>query len=114
MSRNSEILNIILGVLLLLGLHFVALCAFLFLVSLLSSLNSYLRNPIINYLIGNYRFYYGLASPGLTQLIYVIPMVFWLKRQRRWGLMKGIIIGAVLTALLNGGCWLLIAYKAGF
>ena len=112
MSRNSEILNIVLGVLLLLGLHVAAFCGFFVLLFLLSALYSYLPNPIINYLISNYRFLIWLASPGLTQLIYVIPIVFWLKRQRRWGLMKGIIIGAVLTALLNGGCWLLLASQS--
>ncbi|MBD0345125.1 MAG: hypothetical protein ICV63_09955 [Coleofasciculus sp. Co-bin14] len=51
----------------------------------------------------------------MTQFIYVIPVVLWLKRQQRWGLMKGIIIGAVLTALLNGGCWLWVSFtNVGF
>jgi hypothetical protein len=42
---------------------------------------------------------------GVTQLLYVIPLVVILIRQHNWGLMKGVIIGAVITALLNGGCW---------
>ncbi len=49
-----------------------------------------------------------IFSIGLSQLLYVVPIIFWLRRQQRWGLMKGVIIGAVLTALLNGGCWILI------
>ena len=42
----------------------------------------------------------------LWQLLYVIPLVLWFRRRQYWGLMKGVIIGAVLTALLNGTCYL--------
>ncbi|MEQ9235604.1 MAG: hypothetical protein RIG66_16145 [Coleofasciculus sp. E2-BRE-01] len=35
------------------------------------------------------------------QLLYVIPLIIWLKHRRKMGMMKGVIIGAVLTALLN-------------
>ncbi|MGE5655677.1 MAG: hypothetical protein ACM37W_03610 [Actinomycetota bacterium] len=49
-----------------------------------------------------------LAGIGLGQLLYVIPAIIRLYRQRRWGMVKGVIIGAVLTAFLNGGCWLLV------
>lgn len=48
------------------------------------------------------------AGIGLGQLLYVIPVIIRLYRQRRWGMVKGVIIGAVLTAFLNGGCWLLV------
>ncbi len=48
----------------------------------------------------------GLFGIGISQLIYVIPVVFWARSQEKWGLMKGVIIGAVITALLNGGCWI--------
>jgi hypothetical protein len=47
---------------------------------------------------------------GLIQLVYVIPEVLRLKKQQRWGKMKGVIIGAVITALLNGSCWLSLAH----
>ncbi len=43
---------------------------------------------------------------SLIQLVYVIPLALRLKRQGRWGMMKGVIVGAVLTALLNGAGWL--------
>ena len=43
---------------------------------------------------------------GVSQLIYIVPVIIKLNRQRQWGLMKGVIIGAVITVLLNGGCWL--------
>jgi hypothetical protein len=61
--------------------------------------------------IGNYMM--GISfSISLTQLIYVIPLVFYLKWKRRYNLMKGIIIGACLTALINGSCWLVLARPA--
>lgn len=47
---------------------------------------------------------------GLIQLVYVIPEVLRLKHQQRWGKMKGVIIGAVITALLNGSCWLSLVH----
>jgi hypothetical protein len=48
------------------------------------------------------RLIFGIC---LYQLLYVLPAIIWLKRQQRWGLMKGIIIGAVITALLSGPCF---------
>jgi hypothetical protein len=53
------------------------------------------------------------AGIGISQLIYIIPLLIRLIRQQEWGLMKGVIIGAVLTALLNGGCWLLVFNSLG-
>lgn len=47
------------------------------------------------------------AGIGLVQLIYVVPIALWLSRRRQFALMKGVIIGAVLTALANGGCFLI-------
>src|SRR4051812_24509895 len=42
---------------------------------------------------------------GLTQLVWVIPamIVFWVRHDFR--LMKGILIGAALTFLLNAACF---------
>ncbi len=52
----------------------------------------------------------ALSSAGIsiTQLIYVIPVIIWLRRRQQLALNKGVIIGAVLTALLNGGCYLFL------
>lgn len=108
MQPRHEINEIILGIFLLLGMHIAGFIVIFFLLFLLSIINSYIPSSIINYLISQYRFFIWLFSPGLTQIIYVIPLVLRLKRQQRWGLMKGVIIGAVLTALLNGACWLSI------
>ena len=104
MSQRNEVRGIILGVLLLIGMHFAAFlfsCVILVIISIIPTpiSNNYLWLPLI---------VVPSAGIGLFQILYVIPVVFWLKRRQKWGLMKGVIIGAVLTALLNGGCWLLV------
>ncbi len=50
----------------------------------------------------------GITVPfiGIVQLLYVIPLAIHLKRQQKVETMKGVIIGAVITLFLNGGCWL--------
>lgn len=108
MSRRNEVKGIIVGVILLFLAHVVAFYLLFGLLYLITITNTSNANPIFTYLTTDYQFLYVIAAPGLTQLIYVIPACYWLKRQRRFGMMKGVIIGAVITALLNGGCWLLI------
>jgi hypothetical protein len=51
---------------------------------------------------------YGAGGIGIFQLLYVVPRSLALKRQQRWSRLKGVIIGSVLVALLNGGCWILV------
>jgi len=46
---------------------------------------------------------------SLIQLLYVIPVILRLKQQRRWAMMKGVIIAAILTVFLSGPCWLLLS-----
>ncbi|HBE20796.1 MAG TPA: hypothetical protein DEG17_00925 [Cyanobacteria bacterium UBA11149] len=50
---------------------------------------------------------FAVLGIGIVQLIYVLPLIAWLKRQQQWGLMRGVMIGAILTALLNAVCYLL-------
>ncbi len=108
MSRRIEITGIILGILLLIGMHF---AAFL-LICVIVGIISIMPTPIGNSISKSYLWLTLIILPfigiGLFQILYVIPVVLWLKRRQEWGLMKGVIIGAVLTALLNGGCWLLV------
>lgn len=103
MSRRDETRNIALGILLLLGMH---LALFLFIVLIL-----FIISIIPTLISGNYNWFFLiliLLGIGISQLVYVIPVSLWLKRTGKFGLMKGVIIGAVITALLNGGCWLVI------
>ncbi len=53
----------------------------------------------------------ALSSAGIsiTQSIYVIPTLIWLRRRQQFALEKGVSIGAIITVLLNGGCYLILA-----
>lgn len=93
----NETWAVILGIFLTLGMHIAAIIICATLASLLPG------EAVANI------FVYSLAGIGIAQLFYVIPVIILLSRRRQWGLMKGVIIGAVITTLLNGGCWLLIA-----
>ncbi|HLO52372.1 MAG TPA: hypothetical protein VK211_28490 [Kamptonema sp.] len=92
--RNNEVLGIILGIVLILAIHSLAMVGLIFAANFIPYLNQ------------GYNVFFIPASIGLWQMIYVIPLVFLLKKRQRWGVMKGVIACAVLTALLNGGCWI--------
>jgi hypothetical protein len=51
-----------------------------------------------------------LFAISLTQLIYVIPLCLWLRQRRQFDTLKGVIIGAVITVLLNGSCFLYVMH----
>lgn len=58
---------------------------------------------------GPISFLFPVATAfGLTQFIYVVPREIYLYRKKRWPRFKGVLLGATIMALLNGGCWLLI------
>ena len=99
MSERNDIPQLIIGILLVLVLNSFAV---IILMSLLSTLNVPIFSPIYTLVT------YAMFGIGISQLLYVIPLVIRFKQQRKWGLMKGVIIGAVLTALLTGGYWLLL------
>lgn len=105
MSRRNEWTDIFLGIGLLLMCHLIAFVVFAVLVSAISALTSGMILPAQFNNLGILATI-ALLAWGVTQLIYVIPLVVVLARRRRYGIMKGVIVGAVLTALLNGGCWL--------
>jgi hypothetical protein len=96
MSRNNEALGIFLGFMLTLLIHGVALTALLF------------ASPFIPFFNQGYNVFLIPAFIGLWQNIYVIPLIIWLRSKGRFPLMKGVIICAIITALVNGGCWLLL------
>jgi len=53
---------------------------------------------------------YAVFGIGITQLFYAIPLYLRYKRQRRFSAMKGVVIGAILTVLLNGSCFGLVLW----
>lgn len=110
MSRENPTVEVFSGIALLFAFHVMALIAIFVVTGLGSLLVSLLRSN-----------FYGLSSVwiwpvfgiGVTQLMYVIPACIYYRRRRRFNLVKGIIIGAILTALLNGGCFLVLSQQMG-
>ncbi len=102
MSQRNEILQILLGILLLFGLHLLA-GGIIFLIG-------WFYGQIFGYSNYNFLGIWIIGSWGffIWQMLYVIPLCLWLRRQQRLAMMKGVIIGAVITALLNGTCFLLL------
>jgi len=46
----------------------------------------------------------SLIFIGISQLVYIIPAIIFYWRDRRRGVVKGLIIAAAITFLLNGSC----------
>lgn len=97
-TEPNEILEMVKGFGLLMVFH-----------SLASAL-IFILGYIIGSILGGYSVFtvwiVGIAGFLFWQLIYVIPLSMRLKRRGKTGMMKGVIIGAVITALLNGACFL--------
>jgi hypothetical protein len=57
--------------------------------------------------------YFNLAVKiDLGQLIYILPLIIWLTYLQKREFMKGVIIGAVITVLINfGGCYLFLTMR---
>jgi hypothetical protein len=55
-------------------------------------------------------FYMSPLAIGLTQLVYMIPAILIARAKGRPGLVKGLLIGAALTFLLNGLCFGVILF----
>ena len=99
MSPTNERMGIVLGILLLMGLHLAAIILGFIIGSIsIGGIGSYIASFLTVWFIGI----------GIAQLIYVVPAIIFLRRRRHFAVVKGLIIGATITALLNGGCWLLI------
>ena len=101
MSQINETKGIVSGIFLLMGLHLAALILRSILGPIFISIGG------IGYYIARFLGL-GIFGIGIAQLIYVVPAIIVLRRRRHFAVLKGLIIGATITALLNGGCWLLI------
>ena len=95
-----EILRIFLGVGLVAIMHVLAF----FISSVI--LGIVINTPIVE--IAAKVAIYSIFGIGVAQLIYIIPLIIYLVSRQAWALMKGVIIGAILTVLLNGGGWFLL------
>ncbi|MGG6263777.1 hypothetical protein ACQ4M3_17775 [Leptolyngbya sp. AN03gr2] len=46
---------------------------------------------------------------GFSQIIHLLPISLWLRRQRQSETLKGLMIGAITTCLLCGGCFVIFS-----
>ena len=101
--RRNEWQDVIFGILLLFGMHITAIFAI------------FIIGFVVGMIFGNYTFIavWGIGGYGflILQLLYVIPVCLSLRRQQQFARMKGVIIGAIITALLNGGCSLFFYFQ---
>lgn len=107
MATPERPINVVLGVLSVFLGHILA-CLLMFLVAWITTLIGSV--PIALRFVMLYAFF-GI---GITQLLYVIPLSLWLRHVGRFDTMKGVVIGAVITLLLNGSCFLWLAGSGGF
>lgn len=111
MSRRRESIQIFYGILGTFILHIVVLTVLGIIGSILNAISMAINVPSVYSSVSSTLFLIGLFAVfgvGIFQLLYIIPVVLVLKRRQQWALMKGMIIGAVITALLNGSCYLLL------
>lgn len=102
MKKKNELFEVVVGIILILALNIVALLFFL------SALHAPLT-AIFPSLKGSYGIPFFMAATGglsFYQLLYAIPLYVWFRRRRSAAIAKGITLGAVLTALLCGACFL--------
>ncbi len=93
MNRNWQ--DLIGGLFLVPALHI----GFVMLILLIHSILDY------NSVIGNI-FYFEFFWMGIAQFFYLIPVMLVFRRRQRFEVVKGISIGAILTILVNGACFL--------
>lgn len=49
------------------------------------------------------------------QLLHAVPLILRFRRRHQFGIMKGIVIGAAITALVNGVCYVaLLSLTSGY
>jgi hypothetical protein len=104
----NEWRGVLKGILLLIGLHLAAIVGGFIMMRIAiwisnfspANLQQFLRSIPLAFIS------VVLFNLGIFQLLYVVPTVVILYRNRRISLMKGVIIGAVLTVLLNGSCYI--------
>jgi hypothetical protein len=104
-KHNSEIISMSLGITL------VPFCHFVFVFMFLPGINFLATQLLSSEALAQVNLFslYAIFGLGLTQSLYVTPLSVYLCRRRQYALFKGVMIGAILTILLNGSCFLLLA-----
>jgi hypothetical protein len=88
---QKELQKAIAGIVMLLSLHILAYVTLGILAYIIGQFNTVISSKLI------FAFFYI----GLLQFIYVIPVTSWLKQKKQLSARKGMIIGSVVTALVN-------------
>ena len=106
MAHRNESLNIATGICILALCHivFAGLCFLLaYLVEAIRPASS------SNYGSGfTWVMLFAVFGIGLSQVLYAVPLWLRLNHKGLAATAKGVVIGAVITLLLNGGCFLLL------
>ena len=58
----------------------------------------------LQFLLGPLTNWYSLMFLGVSQLLYILPAIAFYKHNKRDDYVKGLIIGASITFLLNASC----------
>jgi hypothetical protein len=61
--------------------------------------------PFFNRDYNVFLLFIPIAALSLTQIIYLIPAYIYFTRKQRHEVGKGIILGAIVTLLINGACF---------
>ncbi|PSB04272.1 hypothetical protein [Merismopedia glauca] len=103
MSNRNEPLDIFNGIVIAFGFNIIAAGTLFFLAASIGQISAILAQMCL----------FAIAGIGIFQVLYIIPYAMKLKRDGQIAMMKGLIIGAVIVALLNSACWLSLtnAYK---
>jgi hypothetical protein len=107
MTRRNESDSLLIGILLVFGCHILALLAYLSLLVLIAGIAASLSYPaFLSPIVSNYYGLIPLFFFGLAQLIYVVPLALRMRRRSKTEMMKGVIIAATFTFLLNSACFI--------
>jgi hypothetical protein len=104
MFQRNEFFRVFIGFISVFVLHMIGV----FLIYIIGAIVQYLGLEAINPILSQIGLF-AVLGIGITQLIYLVPYCFFLNHKNRDAEIKGVIIGAIITFLLNGGCWLIVA-----
>lgn len=106
MSHSNKWRKVLRGMLLLIGLHGIAfvlaIAIALLIYVLVAIVPTRSDNQALFILLNGYTsLLFMIVGIGVFQLFYVVPVILVLLREQRYATVKGVVIGAVLTLLLN-------------
>ncbi len=105
MSHRRQILDIMIGIVLLGLCHLV----YLLLAGLMTYLLALLSTTFPILIAFSAFIGMSVLGIGLAQALYVVPLCLYLdKRRQQHAVVMGVLIGAVLTLFLNGSCFVLL------